>query len=102
VIHEVRLRAEAEQDLADAAAWYEKQQSGLARQFLDEVLATLSNVALNPAGYPTLWRDARRAIVRRFPFSVYCRIDEATIVVVGILHGSRHPQRWKARLEGGF
>ena len=39
---EVRLRPEAELDLADAAFWYEGQQSGLGRQFLGEALAVFS------------------------------------------------------------
>jgi plasmid stabilization system protein ParE len=33
---EVRLRPEAERDLADAAGWYEQQRAGLGQQFLDE------------------------------------------------------------------
>ena len=36
---ELRLRPEAELDLAEAALWYEEQGSGLGHQFLDEVLA---------------------------------------------------------------
>jgi hypothetical protein len=42
---EVRLRPEAEQDLADAAAWYEAQRQGLGHEFLDEVLTMLSSIA---------------------------------------------------------
>ena len=40
---EVRLRPEAELDLAEAAFWYEGQQKGLGRQFLSEALALFSN-----------------------------------------------------------
>ena len=32
---EVRLRPEAEQDLSDAATWYEEQRPGLGQRFLD-------------------------------------------------------------------
>ena len=38
---EIRLRPEAEQDLVEAATWYEANQQGLGAQFLDEVEATL-------------------------------------------------------------
>ena len=34
----VRLREEAELDLAEAATWYESQRSGLGNEFLDSVL----------------------------------------------------------------
>lgn len=45
---EVRLRSETEQDLSDAAVWYEARLSGLGHQFLDEVLAVLTSIAEAP------------------------------------------------------
>ena len=93
---EVRLRPEAEQDLADAAVWYEKQRQGLGHEFLDEVLTMLSSIAETPLIYPELHRNTRRAVIHRFPFSVYFRVENTTIVVVAILHGSRNPHRWKS------
>lgn len=45
---EVRLRPEAERDLADAAAWHEEQRQGLGDEFLDEVLTMLSSIAETP------------------------------------------------------
>jgi hypothetical protein len=45
---EVRLRPEAEQDLAEAARWYEEQRPGLGLEFLDEALATFSAIAERP------------------------------------------------------
>ena len=94
---EVRLRPEAEQDLADAAAWYEEQRQGLGHEFLDEVLAMLSSIAETPLMLPHVHRNTRRAIIHRFPFGVYFRVEDATIVVVAVMHGSRNPRRWKNR-----
>jgi plasmid stabilization system protein ParE len=94
---EVRLRPEAEQDLADAAAWYEEQRQGLGHEFLDEVLTMLSSIAETSLMYPNVHRNTRRAIIHRFPFSVYFRAENTTIVVVAIMHGSRNPRRWKSR-----
>jgi len=37
MILDVYLRPEAEQDLSDAADWYEIQQPGLGHEFLDEI-----------------------------------------------------------------
>jgi plasmid stabilization system protein ParE len=33
----------------------------------------------------------------RFPFGIYFRVEQAQIVVVAIIHGSRHPRRWQSR-----
>jgi plasmid stabilization system protein ParE len=98
VTYEVRLRPEAEEDLADASAWYEEQRQGLGHEFLDEVLTMLSSIAEAPLVYPDIYRNTRRAIIHRFPFSVYFRVERATIVVVAIMHGSRNPRRWKSRI----
>lgn len=95
--HEVRLRPEAERDLADAAAWYEEQRKGLGHEFLDEVMTMLSSVAETPLMYAIVDRNTRRAVINRFPFGVYYRVENATIVVVAVMHGSRNPRRWKSR-----
>lgn len=39
MIRTVRLREEADQDLAAAASWYERQRPGLGHEFLAEALA---------------------------------------------------------------
>lgn len=93
----VRLRSEAEQDLSDAAAWYEEQLPGLGHQFLDEVLAAFSSITEAPLMYPVIHRNARRALIRRFPFGVYYLVENTAIVVVAVMHGSRDPRRWKIR-----
>ncbi|MGH8613689.1 MAG: type II toxin-antitoxin system RelE/ParE family toxin [Gammaproteobacteria bacterium] len=94
---EVRLRPEAEQDLSDAALWYERQRTGLGKQFLDEVVAIFATIAETPAMYPTVHRNTRRAVVHRFPFSVYYRVEDTEVVIVAAMHGSRDPRRWQSR-----
>ncbi|MBU0621290.1 MAG: type II toxin-antitoxin system RelE/ParE family toxin [Gammaproteobacteria bacterium] len=94
---EIRLRPEAELDLEDAAIWYEKQSVGLGRQFLDEALASLSTIAESPLLYPLMHRNTRRALMRRFPFGVYYRVNPYAVIVVAIMHGSRDPRSWKSR-----
>ena len=94
---EVRLRPETEQDLLDAAVWYEERLAGLGPQFLDEALAAFTSIAETPLRYPAVHRNTRRALMHRFPFGVYYRIENDTIVVIALMHGSRDPRRWKIR-----
>jgi plasmid stabilization system protein ParE len=92
---EVRLRPEAEQDLAEAARWYEEQWPGLGLEFLDEASATFSAIAERPLASAVV---LRRALLHRFPFGVFFLVDGDGAVVIGVLNGSRHPRRWKSRL----
>jgi toxin ParE1/3/4 len=93
----VRLREEAEQDLAAAASWYEQQRVGLGHAFLDETLAAFELIADQPLVYPIIYRDLRRALLPRFPFGVYFKITATGVVVLAIIHGSRNPSNWQTR-----
>jgi plasmid stabilization system protein ParE len=93
----VRLRDEAGLDLAEAASWYESQRVGLGHEFLDSVLEALDLIRENPEAYPIVHRSTHRVVLSRFPFAVFYRITESEIVVISIMHGSRHPARWKTR-----
>ena len=93
----IRLRDEADRDIALAASWYEEQREGLGQEFLDELLATLGTIAEQPRAYPVLHRDVRRALMRRFPFGVFFQTTASDIVVVAVFHGSRHPRGWRRR-----
>ena len=83
--YSVRLREEAEGDLAVAASWYEQQRSGLGHRFLDEVLSIFHSIATQPLGYPIVYRNTRRALMRRFPFGIYYRVDRNRIVIMAIM-----------------
>lgn len=93
----VRLRDEADQDLAAAASWYEQRRGGLGHDFLDEALSMFRDIAEQPLSYPVVHRETRRALMRRFPFGIYFRLEQAQIVVVAVIHASRHPGRWQSR-----
>jgi plasmid stabilization system protein ParE len=49
--------------------------------------------------YPDLHRQTRRALLSRFPFGVYYRLEGGEAVIVAIMHGSRNPRRWQTRKE---
>ena len=93
----MHLRPEAETDIEEAARWYEQQRGGLGDEFLDEVSMTLAAISDNPRLYPVVHKDARRALIHRFPFGIYYRVEETAIIVIAIMHGSRHPKRWQRR-----
>jgi len=94
---EVHLRPEAEADIEEAALWYEKQREGLGQDFLDELLSAINAISEDPHIFPVVHRNTHRAIIHRFPFGVYYRVEDDLIVVVAAMHGSRHPRRWKQR-----
>lgn len=80
--HTVRLRDEADRDLADAASWYEEQRSGLGHEFLNDAQSLLDRIGEEPLTFPVVHRNARRAVMGRFPFCIYFVVEPTTIIVV--------------------
>jgi len=93
----VHFRPDAETDIANAAAWYETQGAGLGAEFLDEILATCNSIAENPQIYPHVHRGARRAVIHKFPFGIYYKIESGLVTIIAVMHGSRDPNKWKNR-----
>jgi len=93
----IHIRPDAEIDIEEAAIWYEKQREGLGNEFLDEVQATLDIIEENPYLYAVVHRNTHRALIHRFPFGIFYRIEHNLLIVIAVLHGSRHPKRWQKR-----
>jgi plasmid stabilization system protein ParE len=91
VKYQLVVRRPAKADVRSAADRYELQRPGLGREFVAEVDVALSRVAQNPLQYQVLHREARRAIVRRFPYGVFYRIEANRIVVFCVSHLHRDP-----------
>ena len=66
-------------------------------EFLDEITNNCNNILKNPKMYPVVYRSIRRATIQRFPFGIYYQIEEESIVVIAVMHGSRHPKLWQNR-----
>ena len=65
--------------------------------FLDDALSMFQLLAEQPLTYPLVHRHTRRALMHRFPFGIYFRVEGSNVVVVAVMHGSRHPGRWQGR-----
>ncbi len=91
------FQVEARQDALDAFSWYEERRAGLGALFREELDATLRRLAQHPEGYSPTKRGLRHAPVHRFPYAVYFRLLDESVIVVGVLHGRRHPSVPKAR-----
>jgi len=91
------IRPEAEADIQEAFDWYERHVPGLGAEFLAVVDAALSSIVRHPLQHPVIYRNARRALTRRFPYQVFFAMTDDTIVVVAVTHGARDPRRWQDR-----
>ncbi len=56
---------------------------------MDELL---NRICQMPKSYAVVYRDVRRAVVRRFPYAVYYRIVPSRVIVTAIFHCRREPR----------
>jgi plasmid stabilization system protein ParE len=93
----VRLTPAAESDLRDIHTWYQTQAGDLASQFKRVLGDCLERIGKNPAAYPKLHGEIRRALLRQFPYCVFYMIGESEVAVLGVFHGHRDPKIWQSR-----
>jgi hypothetical protein len=71
----MKVRGTAELEIHELALWYEAQRDGLGFKFLDAIEVTLEKIGQFPELYAIVHKNARRALLRRFPIAVYFRIE---------------------------
>ncbi len=95
---ELIIAPEAEQDLAEAYAWYEGRRTGLGEEFLSCVDARIEAIRRTPEIYAVVHENYRRGLVRRFPYAVFYDYVGDTMTVYCVFHTSRDPDKWRQRL----
>jgi plasmid stabilization system protein ParE len=103
VTRAVRFEAEAEDELLDAARWYERQRSGFGRSFLQAVATTVEAAWKAPHRFPLVCDVAeelgvRHARVSRFPYSVVFLEVQEVLRVLAVAHERRRPGYWRSRV----
>jgi plasmid stabilization system protein ParE len=97
-VHPVIFTRTASAELIDAQAWYENEARGLGRHFRQAVDAVIKRMSASPRQFPVIYRNVRRALLRRFPYALMFVIDpDETLTVIACFHGSRDPAHWQRR-----
>lgn len=81
----VILREEARGDVLQAFEGYEARRAGLGMEYREAIDATIVRILRYPVAFEPGERGLRRALVSRFPCSLYFRVYPEALVVVGVL-----------------
>jgi toxin ParE1/3/4 len=97
-----RCAPQAENDLIEAAHWYDNQREGLGDEFIEEVIAVLthfrSTLCCNCVRHPT--KNIRWRYPKRFPYRVVYEVVEAEylVIIAAVAHAARHDREWRKRV----
>ena len=93
----VVLRAAAKAEFDEAFDWYEARRPGLGVDFVARVQEVFDRIANLPLLHQVVFKDVRKAVVQRFPYCVFYRVEPTQVVVLGVFHSKRDPKIWQAQ-----
>ena len=93
----VVLTPEAQAEFDSAVDWYE-QHAGNGATFIGRVREALKPLATLPRMHQVVYHDVRRALVRKFPYSILYRVKPDRVEIIAVFHSSRNPSEWQRRV----
>ena len=100
----LEVAPEALDEMFEASAWYDDCRDGLSREFLDEAEGVFERICASPKAFPRLMNAPehlghRRAVLKRFPYSLVFMELETTIRIIAVAHMKREPGYWSDRVD---
>ena len=93
-----RFLTPAEEEMTDAALFYEAASSQLGSDFLNDVQRAVDRLREFPQAGEAITSGLRQSLLHRFPFSLIYAIEENVIVIIAVAHHGRRPGYWLSRL----
>ena len=99
--YKIEISQEVLADVDEILFWYKLHSEELSKEFYKHLLFGLSNILSNPKGYQQIFKNVRRYIVKKFPYSIVYKLykRKSLIVIVSVNHNSRNPKIWKKRMN---
>lgn len=90
----VVYRRKVGRDLAGGFRYYEAQSEGLGERFLAAVDSAFDAIERYPEMFSRVHGEVRRAVLAKFPYAVFYRVEPKRAVVLTVLHTARDPKLW--------
>ena len=91
------ISTDAKIDLSDASKWYERQQKGLGKRFLNEIRESFDIICTNPTSFQIRYDEYRIYFTKIFPYSIHYKyvVTKNEIHIKAIFHTAQNPQNWE-------
>jgi plasmid stabilization system protein ParE len=89
---------EAGEEYTQAVQYYAAITPELGGGFHEEIERLIQEVCHQPDRFLRLSPRARRALARKFPYSVVYRDEPDRVWIVAVAHAKRRPSYWRQRL----
>ncbi len=89
----------AQQELAAAKRYYNRQQPGLGDRFKAAAAEAGRRIAMHPLAWQIEREPVRRCLLEDFPYKALYVVRDQEIVVLAVAHQHREPDYWIDRLD---
>jgi toxin ParE1/3/4 len=93
IIHEA-----AENELNDAADFYDLESPGLGETFINEIHKAIDLISRFPEAAPLIRGRIRRKVLISFPYTIIYSLRPTEIRILAVAHQKRRPVYWRGRL----
>ena len=93
-----RFLTPAEEEMTEAALFYEAASSQLGIDFLNDVQRAVDRLRAFPQSGEVIISDFRQTLLHRFPFGLIYTKEENVTVVIAVVHHGRRPGYWQSRI----
>ncbi|MBW2328039.1 MAG: type II toxin-antitoxin system RelE/ParE family toxin [Deltaproteobacteria bacterium] len=95
----IKILSSAMDDLHEGRLFYAKQGEGLGEYFFNSLFSDIDSLVLYGGIHPMVF-GCHRALAKRFPYAIYYRMKEKTVVVIWrVLDLRRDPERIRQALK---
>jgi len=94
----LKVLRKARDDLRLGIQFYNRQEKGLGNYFYDSLISDIESLQIY-VGIHSQTKNYYRALSKRFPYSIYYKLDIDTIKVYAVLDDRSNPKNTEARLE---
>ena len=98
VVYKLRFDSLVPDDLVNALDYYEAISPTLVNRFRNHVNRRFDDLAKRPESFPQDVPPIRFTKIDRFPYLIFFTIKGKNVLVLGIVHGSSEPSKWRDRL----
>lgn len=95
----LRILESAKRDLINGFSFYEQQAPALGDYFLDSIFSDVDSLVIYSGIHPLFFERYHCMFSKRFPFAIYYRIENDTILIQAILDCRQNPDTIEKRFD---
>ncbi len=94
----LKILPSANEDLINGYLFYERQSQGLGSYFIDSLFSDIDSLLIYYGIHQPFFGKYYRLLAKRFPFAVYCTVENTDIIVYAVLDCRSNPAWIAGRL----